>query len=485
MSYQFGYRYFSESKTRGICRKLSFISGLFLIIQMSFGSLFFIGLPLSISSAESDQLCETAADVVLVMDRSGSMAYTSRCIWWEYKMVSGNWQWVQNFTYNQSQSYCILKNQPVPHQSVYTLYSPTKITAAKTAANNFLALMGLSDQSALVSFATDAVLDRTLTSDHAGTITTVNSLNTSGATNIGDAIKKGREELQSSRANPEAVKAMILLTDGMANKPNGNGMDENPLDVAYAEAQAALAAGLGFKIFTIGLGGNGDINETMLQNIAAVTGAEYYHSPTQNDLEAIYQSIAWQICQYSSIAGCKWNDVNNDGAWAGNGTEEERLGGFNITLSGGSVPVTAVTGEDPQADNFGCYQFTGLEPGTYTLSEAITAEQAGAGWVQTYPDGGTHTVTIGWSEEIIDKNFGNYMTPAGCTDIDQDSYAVGGGQCGAVDCDDTNASIYPGAVEVCGDGIDQDCDGVDADCPAVCTDEDHKHKKSLVRECKE
>lgn len=32
------------------------------------------------------------------------------------------------------------------------------------------------------------------------------------------------------------------------------------------------------------------------------------------------------------------------------------------------------------------------------------------------------------------------------------------------DCDDNDASVYPGAEEVCGDGIDQDCDGEDAAC---------------------
>ena len=32
------------------------------------------------------------------------------------------------------------------------------------------------------------------------------------------------------------------------------------------------------------------------------------------------------------------------------------------------------------------------------------------------------------------------------------------------DCNDSNATIYPGALEVCGDGIDQDCSGSDLTC---------------------
>ena len=58
----------------------------------------------------------------------------------------------------------------------------------------------------------------------------------------------------------------------------------------------------------------------------------------------------------------------------------------------------------------------------------------------------------------------------GVLDLDRDgaSALLGGG-----DCDDLDSSRYPGARDIPGDGIDQDCDGVDAvrapDPPPVVT----------------
>ncbi len=59
-----------------------------------------------------------------------------------------------------------------------------------------------------------------------------------------------------------------------------------------------------------------------------------------------------------------------------------------------------------------------------------------------------------------------------CTDNDFDFYSLEGGDCGPIDCNDTNAAIFPGTEEIC-NGADNNCDGV-IDCQAggACTDND-------------
>lgn len=77
-------------------------------------------------------------------------------------------------------------------------------------------------------------------------------------------------------------------------------------------------------------------------------------------------------------------------------------------------------------------------------------------------------------------------------DEDSDGYTVEQG-----DCNDFDSLVHPGAVEVCGDGIDQDCSGADLLCPAEpdldsdgftisqgdCNDEDNRIYPGALEVC--
>ena len=84
-------------------------------------------------------------------------------------------------------------------------------------------------------------------------------------------------------------------------------------------------------------------------------------------------------------------------------------------------------------------------------------------------DGGDVTSTCDdadpCTEDRIDPDTGECVHLG--LDADEDGYramfAPDGTYCDATDCDDARDDVHPGAVEVCGDGLDQDCDGSDGD----------------------
>ncbi len=442
-------------------KNIALISTLAIVLNLFVPSAFLVSKPLT--HAEIPGMCSAPVDVVLIMDRSGSMGYTSRCDWWQLKCVDSptctSYNWVLNTTYDQTKSWCDAKTQSAPHQSVWTEYNPTKIEAAQDAAKSFLDSMGDNDQSALVSFATNVTLDKGLSNDHLQTKTAIDNMVVVGATNIGDAISLGFQELNSVRSKPQAVKAMILLTDGKANKPNGSGSGENATDVAYAISKANEAAALNYKIFTVGLGSDGEINETMLQQIASITGANYHHAPNGSDLSDIYNQIAWEVCQYGSIAGCVYNDQNNNGAID---SGEPTLNNWEITLTNGATNQT-------QTSIGGCYTFAGLEDDTYTISEIVPN-----GWLQTYPTNGAHSITISGHNTINNIDFANYQPLCGNQILDANEICELGdtqictadsGLGGLQSCNDSCSGWGACVVaETCGDNIKngtEECDGQD------------------------
>jgi len=448
-----------------VLKNLSIFNTLILLVQiLVIGGLSFVVQPLANDySVKADSLCQVDVDVVMAMDRSGSMGYSSKCEWWEFRCVDRpqctSYEWQFNVNYDVDEAWCSVRDQSAPHGSVWTEYNPTKIESAKEAASSFLNSMGSYDQSALVSFSTDVTLDKALSDDHAETQQAIEDIDVSGATNIGDAIGFSLDELSSSRSNPQAVKAIILLTDGKANKPNGSGYGEDQADVNYAISKASQAAVSGIKIFTIGLGSGDEINESMLLQIADITGATYYHAPNGNDLSSIYTQIAWKVCEYGSISGCKYNDLNNNGQID---SGEPTVSGWDIQLTNGEINLTQTLID-------GCYTFAGLEDDTYVVSEVVTN-----GWVQTYPLNGTYSVTISGHNDVTGQDFANYLPACGngmmddgeaCELGDYQSCITSQGYAGSKVCNSTCTGwLECLSHDSCGDGIkneNEECDGTD------------------------
>ncbi len=139
--------------------------------------------------------CEVPADVILSIDRSGSMAADK-------------------------------KNPPEP------------LTTVKNAASYFIDQLKGKDQVGFVSFATNAStpIDHILSNNFTDVKNSIQAVsiakNGTQYTNIDDAITSSTNELSSNRHNPNSKRVIVLLTDGEATYPEKKG------DPQYASNQA-------------------------------------------------------------------------------------------------------------------------------------------------------------------------------------------------------------------------------------------------------
>ncbi|MDD7537621.1 MAG: VWA domain-containing protein [Oscillospiraceae bacterium] len=134
---------------------------------------------------------------------------------------------------------------------------------------------------AVVSFSGTAVKDTQLITSVADLKSAVNALSAGGYTNHADAFTKASELLSGPSTNQ---KVMVMFTDGKTTA----GVDPNPI--------ATAAKAMGAVIYVIGLVGSDGIDEQALRDWASDPDSAYVViTPDDEDLEDIFEDLAKNI----------------------------------------------------------------------------------------------------------------------------------------------------------------------------------------------
>jgi len=220
------------------------------------------------SIAKTIRSCEVPSDIMMVLDRSGSMAADG--------------------------------GDP-----------PEPLMSARQAAKSFVRLVDSNNYIGYLSYATNPTdpLEQTLTQDftqvEAAIDRTVMGKDGVQYTNMGAAFSAALAELTSARHRDDARKVIIFLTDGDVTRPVNpeTGLADRDYAANFAR-QAAFAAKVSeVTVYTIGFGEFFNANPTeisrdvdLIRDLAS-DPAFYYTAPTIAELEKVYQEIAVALCE--------------------------------------------------------------------------------------------------------------------------------------------------------------------------------------------
>ncbi len=213
------------------------------------------------------QSTEGDIDIALVVDRSGSMAYSAKEITDPLPGAPAaapkNWTW----------------GMLVPPKARW-LDLVAGVTVFISELNN----SGGREMLALVSYNNQTQIDCPISTSYAGILPALNvytSNFSSGSTATGDGITQGVNALANANARSWASKVMVVMTDGLTNTGS---------DPIVAAKQAAAK---NILIFTITYSDEAD--QTAMAQVAAIGSGKHYHANNSADLNAVFQDIVKQM----------------------------------------------------------------------------------------------------------------------------------------------------------------------------------------------
>jgi len=195
----------------------------------------------------------------------------------------------------------------------------------------------------------------------------------------------------TTNASNVVVSVCLRADDAAGAYLNGHQITLSPADTTFKAASPACGtASMGLNPTWFVLGGQ-NVLQVRVTNIYAVAmGLNVAGSVTGTGLGVETASCCRPA---SGISGQKFHDLNGNGV---RDLGEPARAGWTINLSSGATAVTDVNGY---------YYFQNLAAGTYTVTEVPQS-----GWTQTAPAGGSYTVTLGVSQQVNGRDFGNYRT---------------------------------------------------------------------------
>lgn len=178
-----------------------------------------------------------------------------------------------------------------------------KRNGARRAARNFTGEINTStDRVGFVGFYTESRYltigseNHYFTNDTALANQTINTTSASGGTAMNEGLKKGNA-VHDLRERSGTQKVIILLSDGENNIGSPYSTSEAN---ARTRDQADRAARNGVTIYTVGFG-DGTLNEPLLKDVANRTGGQYRYAENSSQLNAVFQDILSDIASTQAI----------------------------------------------------------------------------------------------------------------------------------------------------------------------------------------